>query len=318
MINKEESDNKIQKINLKTILYKFKKKGKSPNWLKHAITKGFYQYIFNNIIINHGTHIMEEDWDNLIILDACRYDLYKKNNNLSGNLEYRISRGSSTHTFLKENFGNKKYYDTIYITANPVVNALANKIFYKIVSVWKDGWDNEFGTVLPRTMVKYTLKTANAFPNKRLIIHFVQPHYPFIGELRKKIGYERNNVDRVDAFQRFWEFVRDGKVDNEIVRKAYEENFNITLPYVKKLVEKLKGKTVISADHGNLFGERIPPFFFREYGHPADINVKYLLKVPWFVIENKNRKKIIEEKEEYKNKIEQNRIRTIAKHLKNI
>jgi hypothetical protein len=52
----------------------------------------------------HGIDIFEEDWDNLIILDACRYDALRAvlpEYDLDGALESRISRGSATPEFLR-------------------------------------------------------------------------------------------------------------------------------------------------------------------------------------------------------------------------
>lgn len=54
----------------------------------------------------------------------------------------------------------------------------------------------------------------------------------------------------------------------------------------------LKGKTVITSDHGNLFGEIIYPFPVRMYGHPGGIYVKNLVEVPWLVLDSKDRKMI--------------------------
>ena len=51
---------------------------------------------------------MKEDWDNLIVLDACRYDMFKEINTIKGNLERGISRGSATSQFLIENFESVK------------------------------------------------------------------------------------------------------------------------------------------------------------------------------------------------------------------
>ena len=61
-------------------------------------------------------NVMEEKWDYLIILDACRYDyfesLYKEF--FDGDLEKRISLGSNTIEWCLESF--KGYYpDVIYI-----------------------------------------------------------------------------------------------------------------------------------------------------------------------------------------------------------
>ena len=74
-------------------------------------------------------------FDNLIILDACRYDLFEaeiKNFNIKGKLEYRISRGSNTGYFLRENFEHKDLQpilkEIIYITANPLVNVYLSHV----------------------------------------------------------------------------------------------------------------------------------------------------------------------------------------------
>ena len=70
-------------------------------------------------------HIMQEDWDYLIILDACRYDYFEKfyGQYLSGKLEKRLSLGSSTREWRDRNFTGK-YDDTIYISANPFINSV--------------------------------------------------------------------------------------------------------------------------------------------------------------------------------------------------
>ena len=152
---------------------------------------------FKHVIKNKGTFVMNEDWDYLIILDACRYDMFKKVNYLDGKLEYRISRGSCTNEFLNENFKNKKFPSIIYITGNPLVNYHIPDSFAKIVPVWRDGWNEEIGTVLPSTMLDYTLEINKKFPYKRLIIHFVQPHYPFIGKVAQKtIGKHEGILSR--------------------------------------------------------------------------------------------------------------------------
>jgi len=68
-----------------------------------------------------GTDVMSEDWDNLILLDACRYDAFSKVNTLKGNLEERVSKGSTSKEFIKSNFVGRELHDTVYITANPYV-----------------------------------------------------------------------------------------------------------------------------------------------------------------------------------------------------
>lgn len=298
---------------LSCLLNKIMVNWQNLSWWKRMIKTISYDTYYKTIIGNRGVYIMEEDWDNLIILDACRYDVFKKHNSIQGILEYRMSRGSWTGEFLTENF-KRKYNDTIYITGNPLVNYHVSNLFYKIVPVWKSGWNENYGTVLPGTMVSHALETEKKYPQKRLIVHFVQPHYPFLGEgARRKIGEHADlSMGRSEALGEknakhekppIWDLLKEGKVDKDTVWEAYEENLQIVLPHAKRLSQKLTGKTIISSDHGNLFGERIFPFFIREYGHPGGIYAKNLVKVPWLVIENERRKKVIDERERLKGRI---------------
>ena len=60
-------------------------------------------------------NVMEEKWDYLIILDACRYDYFESLHKdfFGGELEKRISLGSNTIEWCLESF--KGYYlDVIY------------------------------------------------------------------------------------------------------------------------------------------------------------------------------------------------------------
>jgi len=267
------------------------------------------------------SHIVEEDWDNLIILDGCRYDAFEKMNNLEGKLEYRYSKGSSTNDFLNKNFDGKKHLDTVYVTANPLVNYHVGNSFHRVIPVWKDDWCEEYNTVLPKDMTERTIKAYDKYSKKRLITHFVQPHYPFIGKTgRKEIGnhdglLSRNyfvngkNTDHTD--QLIWNLLKQGEVDKSTIWKAYLENLEIVLKSVKKLLEIMEGKTVITSDHGNLFGEFLFPFPVREYGHPGGLYHKNLIKVPWFVTQNGERKKFSEGRE----KQEKDLIREAAKGI---
>lgn len=60
--------------------------------------------------------------------------------------------------------------------------------------------------------------------------------------------------------------------------KAYEKNLEQVLEHVEELSNILEGKTVVTADHGDLLGEN------GLYGHPGNSNLKVLRKVPWDVI----------------------------------
>ena len=271
---------------------------KFEEWMLRLSRGIFYQRLLGN----KGDYVMEEEWDNLIILDACRYDVFKEHNDIPGKLESRISRGGCTNEFLKENFTREKYDDLVYVTTNPLVNYHLKGKFHKIVSVWDTNWNEEYGTVMPNDVVQRALETSAKYPGKRMIVHFVQPHYPFIGPWARENLPTHEGMKSIHLFgkkgktdhgvQLVWNMLKNGEVTKEQLWKAYVENLLMVLLPTKRLIGKLRGRTVISSDHGNLFGKWLLPFPIRGYGHPCRIYKKELVKVPWLVVdENINRYK---------------------------
>jgi len=141
-------------------------------------------------------NIVEEDWDNLIILDACRYDFFEKVYREylpDGNLEKRRSRGSNTPEWLEKNFTAK--YDITYVSSNPFINShgiplnklrprcsypwKATEHFSKIIDVWNFGWDERLRAVKPEEVNKAYLSNKVKDYNRK-IIHYVQPHTPYL------------------------------------------------------------------------------------------------------------------------------------------
>jgi len=266
---------------------------------------------------NDGTYILEEEWDNLIILDACRYDVFEeiyKKRKLRGRLEYRISRGTDTLSFLLENFSLKDYYeDIVYVTANPFVDKVLRGRFFRIVSVWKTGWDERYRTVLPSTMYKYALKALKKYPDKRLIIHFIQPHYPYLvapnidddslNKLRKdilegKIPRVKNRREKRVSFLKIAQRDFYLYIDRKLHWLIYKKNLEIVMDYVERLINVLPGRTVVTSDHGEAFGEKLHPLLpFRVYGHVYKLRIPAIVKVPWLIIEPEDKEPLNLEEE---------------------
>lgn len=249
---------------------------------------------FNNAIfqLRHGkgARVMDEDWDTLILLDACRYDMFAERVPFDGELESRISLGSTSEEFLQQNFSDGKYHDTVYVNANAYLPRLGldkDGTFHAVIDLLED-WDDELETAHPETVTQAALDANRQFPNKRLIIHYMQPHIPFTGEFGREL---QKSID----YRSVWKPLRDDEATVRLddVWRAYNENLTFVFNYVGELLEALDGRTVISADHGNLVGERSKPFLTRRmYGHPWGVYTPELVQVPWHVVESDNRREI--------------------------
>ena len=283
--------------------------------------------------------ILDEDWDNLIILDACRYDYFKKvyKKFLEGKLEKRWSRGSSTASWCCKTFTD--YLDVFYFSSNPFINSRNIRLkelvskgeekwwikkrikgfdfnwnptnhFKKVLDIWHNCWDKETNTVLPEDVNKIVLKSRHK--NKRKIIHYLQPHQPYLSikrsNLNKKPKKSRSNkAKKITKKTRFYlgpliksvnrkkqwkikkyfgigslNMMQNLVVNNKIdtLKTLYSENLKIVLRNVSSLVNNLDGKTIVTADHGEAFGENGE--WAHEYGSVSPV----LRTVPWLKVNN--------------------------------
>lgn len=252
-----------------------------------------------------GDDFMTEDWDNLLILDACRYDMFATTCDIDGELEARTSVGSSTPEFLKRTFEGRSFPDTVYVTANPQVNLrIDTAVFHDVIDVWASDWDDDLGTVEPAAVTRRALAAQERYPNKRLVVHYMQPHYPFIGphgrgELPQHSGFELTKrlasddgetADRDD--RTVWDQLKDGELSEAAVWRAYVGNLEHVLDAIAPSIDEFRGKTVITSDHGNLVGEVSTPCRLRLYGHPTGVHEENLVTVPWLSYTSGPRKQI--------------------------
>lgn len=221
-------------------------------------------------------YVLNEDWDNLVILDACRYDTFKSVNFISGDLKKNISPGTMTPEWLHRNFSGM-YPGIQYISSNPWVNKAevtfdqdrgvkynSGEHFPDIIPVYNV--ESEKNTPVPESVAEEALDNLNS--NKRSIIHFMQPHTPFIGQYdltSEKTGYHN---------------LKEKGYTDEQIKKAYRSNLERVLEAVEKiLLPDLEGKTVITSDHGEHLGE------YGIYGHEYGLYTSELLEVPWLEVD---------------------------------
>lgn len=233
-------------------------------------------------------NLFEKDWDNLFILDACRHDLYEE---VEGEADYRITKAGNSYGYIRENFSEGDYSDVVYVTGNPFFNESQfsdltggrkpDEVFHEVFHTYMSDWDSEEGTVLPEPLMRDARTARNLFPDKRIVVHFMQPHYPFVVSDLTKDGM-RPDLDEEREGESVWDKAEKGVYSDEQLWKEYKKNLEYILNEISELSQDLEGKTVITSDHGNLVGEK------GFYGHGFETAVKPLRKVPWKVLNSEN------------------------------
>lgn len=222
--------------------------------------------------------IFSYEWDNLVVLDACRYDTFEE---VNGEAESRITKASMSKGFIRKNFSEGDYSGIVYITANPffserkfesLTGRKPNDVFHEVFHTYRSGWDDEENTVMPEEVLRDAETAQKLFPEKRKIVHFMQPHHPFVNFDLAENGFD--DILKREIFDNEWDLAMRGELDHEEVEEAYRDNLELVMPAVKKLKSKLPGKTMLTSDHGNLLGEN------GLYWHPPRSKAKPLRKVP--------------------------------------
>lgn len=276
---------------------------------------------------------MEEDWDYAIILDCARFDVFKKvvDDYFEGELEKRRSNASATPEFVEKNFD--KRYNINWFSTNPFINGKGIKLnefdymptkydtnpsryIAEIIDVWDTCWNDEMGTVEPEKLNEEFNKYKDQLADRKTVIHYMQPHKPFIGYGNSKMeNMKKKSISKFESsseqilpdsvskrFSRLVErlekselamkvglmmslspgyFVKAFFGDSESFMKSlHEENMRKAMDCANDLVDDLDGRVVITADHGEAFGEE------GVWGHHIETHIPPLVNVPWFEVEN--------------------------------
>lgn len=240
-------------------------------------------------VIEQFDLIHKTDWDVLIILDALRFDYFKKCNKLSGRLIKCHSKAPHTYRWIQETFPDK--YDINYFSAHPYIGSKRSKVrsynapdhFKRILSIWALAWDDQMGTVHPDNVgeaVKVYIEQQEREIDGRIIIHYIQPHGPYIGKTKwlNPWSLEQHATHGVMAD---W-VVSQTKPDPRFLRLAYKHNLELVLKSVEKYLPYFPGKVVISADHGEMLGEK--GLYLHKENYPPWTD-EVLMVVPWFILD---------------------------------
>ena len=194
----------------------------------------------------------------------------------------------------------------------------ANDHIHEVVDVWKHGWDDDLGTVPPDSLTASLADRTDLDADAdRTVLHYMQPHAPYLSraaggkltQIREGLRAQDDDDQATDGggpIASVGEAVRP-RVESaleasELAQKAglwleldpvdlvqrgtreaalelYEENLRIALDAVADIVSRLDGTVVVTADHGEAFGEE------GIWEHHIETYIPALTEVPWLVVE---------------------------------
>lgn len=232
---------------------------------------------------DRGAPIYEQEWDVLVILDACRVDYMRgvaPDYGFIDTVNEFESLGSYSLSWMEQNF-TEEYADemanTVHVTGNPFSETALNANDFALLDeVWRYSWDDDIGTIHPRPITDRAITHAREHNPDRLIIHYMQPHAPFTQNPNLQSNGPSPDDWMSSTDKSIWMRVREGEVALEDAQAAYRDELRYVLDDVELLLANIDAETaVITADHGESMGE------LGIYGHARGIASDSLRVVPW-------------------------------------
>lgn len=221
--------------------------------------------------------IRDTDWDVLLILDACRYDMFSEL--VPAPVEPLHSHASATPQWIRKMSDTGEFDGVTVVTGNPQYKKVDREI-PDIIEVFDTDWNNELGTVLPEPIFE-NIESQLEEGGGPVLGHFVQPHWPYV----MKVGETWTpamDSDGIGVVGRSAQVeMSHGKFDPEFAKRAYRASLRSVWseiePWIGELVDN-GYRVVVTADHGELFGGAQDLWM---YEHPSRVHIPPLTQVPW-------------------------------------
>lgn len=232
-----------------------------------------------------GNPVWEREWDVLLILDACRWDVFSEHYGDADWLncvEATTSIGSASPEWMNKTF-TTEYEDelasTAYVTGNPYSeDHVSENQLALLDEVWRYVWDDDLGTILPEPLTNQAVKHWRTGDYDHMIVHYMQPHWPYVTD-PIMYGFNPDHITTDGSTQNPFDQQNRGELSRDNHMERYAANLDYIMNHIQKeLVTGINAETVaLTADHATLFGE------YGLYKHPANIPLSKLRRVPWAV-----------------------------------
>jgi len=235
-------------------------------------------------VIKQSELLEKKEWDVLIVLDGCRYDAFVQAMNsyplINGTCLEVDSEALNTQQWYQYHWQPKAVHnDVIIITAHPSIYRYVHQ-YHKFFSDWNIIGLKEHSNINwmhPSLTMKPFVSQQKS--NKKYLIHLIPPHLPYIGNkgknFLKKFKWPQNSrhltqsvYDVVTRYgcehgwEKLWEY--------------YIENLRVSLDSVFQYMPSIKGRIILTADHGEIIGPKL-------YCHGKEKYPK-LRSIPWFEV----------------------------------
>lgn len=260
-----------------------------------------------NPFYDPGRNVYEQDWDLLVVLDACRVDAIQEIED-----EYSFldnpgsirSVASSSKGWHKKTFSDKHYEkikNTVLVSGNGYADVVRDQPFLAFVSAFENQWDDEIGTVPAESVTDLAIQAGREYCNQRerMVVHYMQPHDPSVPDPLSEFNQDGKRTSA-------WHRVRHRELQRERVWESYVENLRYVLDSVEVLLENIDASdVVISADHAEAIGE------YGVYNHPNGLPLSCLRDVPWYqttAVDSKTREPAVSETTSYSEHLDKNEV----------
>lgn len=221
------------------------------------------------------TLLHDLDWDVACIFDACRWDAFEERCAPSQPVSTPVT---STASWTEDVWcdPDMDWSNITYITANPVTTITSDKDSEKYPGDMREHvgeyidlkhhdrtvWNQDLGTPMADAITESVLSDID--PSPPFVIHYIQPHTPFIGNVGFGIRSRGPETRLLNLFDdatdedenigmRDYYPVRSGMVDPAIARTAYLENLT-RIWNETTAIREAHDRVITTADHGEQLG----------------------------------------------------------------